>query len=174
MHFVPTVTRIWPRLDLEGVGEVLLTPRSADLPNYPSSIIIDNGCWSINSRKSSFKILDTHIELCKELAKDPRCIFVLPDIEPDPKASLYYLDLFLREVKPPRFSLVDMAIYLDRTDLIEGSEFLSIPARRLKKANFNLQKYHLLGTTKVNGARSWDDLDYDTENVKAEVQRRSR
>lgn len=173
MYFIPTVTSIWPRLNLEGIEEVLLTPRSILLPQEPKTLLIDNGCWAINTGRGSLDKLNEHIEICLELRKDPRCIFILPDIEKNPEASLFYLDRFLNEVKPPRFSLVDLDIYLNRTDLADGSEFLSIPARRARQAHYDLSRYHLLGTTDRNGARSWDDLCYDQSNIKEDVLRRT-
>jgi hypothetical protein len=176
MRYVPTVTGAWERMNLEGVDEVLLTPskRSKGLPKEPKTIIIDNGCFILNIRKKpptvAISKMKTHLELCKELSSDPRCIFVLPDYLHNTELNLFFQQEFLREIKPKRYSLVDTPM-LDET-FIYHAEFLCIPARHAKRARFDLSCYHLFG--RLNGfmpkARSWDDLLFnDTSTPMREI-----
>ena len=176
MRYVPTVTGIWKSLNLEGVEEVLLTPKSLDLPKEPSTILIDNGCWRINNRGASSGALEDHITLC-ELIEDPRCIFILPDVKDNKEVGCYFLNKFLERVKPKRFSLVDLEFFLDRKDLLEASEFLSIPSKRARrgKHHFDISIYHQLGSCPIEGSRSWDEFDYDpTQPIKNFVAAYSR
>ena len=177
MRYVPTVTRIWKKLDLTGVEEVLLTPVDTDLPKEPSSILVDNGCFSINRDLNLHPKLNDHIERCIELKKDPRCIFVLPDIRHNKDLAIHYMDAFLAAVKPSRFILVDVPHLLETyKHLIDDVEFLAIPSNREKRANFDLKRYHLFGRNPLSTeARSWDDLLFDAATpIKDQVLLRSR
>lgn len=157
------MTGIWKRLDLDGVEEVLLTPKGITLPKEPKTILIDNGCWRVNVRGISPQILEDHIAICEILVEDPRCVFILPDVDRDKDVSNYYLDRFLSVVRPRRYSLIDLEFFLDRKDLIYGSEFLSIPSKRAQMGgvHFDIAQYHQLGASPIEGGRSWDDLTYD-------------
>lgn len=168
MRFVPTVTRIWPQLDLAGVEEVLLTPISLELPQVPS-ILVDNGLFATNRRQASHR-LDSHIELCAELAKDPRCIFILPDLERDLSDCKRYIQLFLEIVQPKRYAAVDIPALTDWYGSIwGGSEFYCIPSCRATQAREPIELYHQLGKRPRPGGRSWDDLDYDATESLLEV-----
>jgi len=179
MRYVPTVTRRWRHLDLKGASEVLLTPSEYDrgsLPEEPSTIIIDNGGWIINTRKPEPDAVEQrvlkHIELCKDLKWDPRCVFILPDIRWSPILNRWALQAFMDQITPLRFALVDCKhILLDFPHLVDLAEFLCIPARNVEQRSFpDLGRYHLLG--RLDGkpaARSWDDSLFDTRKALSSV-----
>jgi hypothetical protein len=151
-------------MNLEGVDEVLLTPHSVMLPNEPKEILIDNGCFVINRRGGSLQNLDLHIERCKVLSKDHRCIFLLPDIESNPEAAIYYVNKFMQEVKPLRFAVVDLPIIMNEfPELVDHSEIFAIPSKRAKLASQDIFQYHLLGSNPQVLARSWDDLQFNSD-----------
>jgi hypothetical protein len=159
------------------VEEVLLTPVDTDLPKEPSSIIIDNGCFSINRDLSLHPKLNDHIERCLELKKDPRCIFVLPDIRHSKDLAIHYMNVFMKRIRPKKFVLVDVPHILENyKHLIDDAEFLAIPSNREKHASFDLKRYHLFGRNPTfTMARSWDDLLFDaTLPLKDQVLLRSR
>jgi hypothetical protein len=150
-------------MNLEGIEEVLLSPRSIELPREPKEILIDNNCFLINRRGCDVSVLDGHIELCKVLAHDSRCVFILPDIEKDQEACKVYIQRFMDEVKPLRFALIDLPFILENfTILIDHAELFAIPSNRVASAAFDLTHYHLLGSDPPVLARSWDDLQYDS------------
>jgi hypothetical protein len=176
VRYVPTVTRIWPRLDLTGVEEVLLTPVNSELPVGPKSLLIDNGCYSINRKTAPVEKLDLHIELCLKLSEDSRCIFILPDIRWDPELARIYVDRFLKTIRPRRYILVDIPHLLESfPKLPDLAECLAIPSNRVKSAHYPLHRYHLLGRDpQVDYARSWDDLLFDSKRpLKDQIEKRS-
>lgn len=177
MRYVPTVTRVWKKLDLTGVEEVLLTPVDSVLPKEPKSIIIDNGCFSINRDLKLHPKLNDHIELCLELKNDPRCVFVLPDVRHNKDYAIHYMNVFLERIRPKRFVLVDVPHILENFKfLIDDAEFFAIPSNREKTASFDLRRYHLFGRNpQFSEARSWDDLLFDVDvPLKDQVLLRSR
>lgn len=174
MRFVPTVTGNWKTLNLEGVDEVLLTPSRLDngkLPTEPRTIIIDNGCYILNSKHATKKMVierqKLHLEFCKYL-DDPRCIFVLPDCQRYPELNKKLVEEFLAQVKPDRYALVDkQRLYSEFDNLAVNAEILCIPFKSVGLINFELSRYHLLGRCRGNikdykNARSWDDCNYSS------------
>lgn len=164
MLYVPTISSSWARLDLSNVTEVLLTPRSIKLPVEPELIMIDNGLSIVNRRAGYKHRLSDHIAICTELVKDSRCVFILPDLERDELEGKYYLHRFLQEVRPKRFSVVEVPwIRGAFPNLYDYAEFLSIPSRRATQVMAPLNRYHLLGARPTSGARSWDDPLFDQD-----------
>jgi hypothetical protein len=185
MKYVPTVTRAWPYLDLEGVDEVLLTPSSTDLPPEPRTVLVDNGCYMINQgrcdRKTALERQARHTELCRTLAVDDRCVFVLPDLSRYPEVCQSVIDTFLQKVRPARFALVEHASFVHPAWLCHHAEFFCIKTDRFHLRLHPDGQYHLLGRTKRDAplfllpARSWDDSDYDPLlPLRTEIDRRMR
>jgi hypothetical protein len=170
VKYIPTVTGAWTKMDLDGVDEVLLTPSliTPGLPKEPKTIIIDNGYLQLNLHKKPLpgviSRMKAHLELCRKLREDRRCIFVLPSYLPNPELGLLFQKEFLNEIKPKRYAVMDTPILEER--YVYGAEFLCIPAIFSEKARYSISCYHLFGRLdNMPKARSWDDSLYGSFNL---------
>lgn len=166
IRFVPTVTGNVDKFDYAGVDEVLFSPHEGDTLPPVKNIIIDNHGFYINnplfvrSKERIFEIFNLHIEQCKRL-KDPRTIFILPDIKLLPEFCHDAINIFLDTVQPTRFVLVDGYGFFEHfPNLVENSEFYGLPAGN-KPTLETYENYHLFAPKDiVEEARSWDTSQF--------------
>lgn len=162
IRFVPTLTGLnFSRYELDEYDEVLITSKNSKyiLPeHYEGDIIIDNGGYSINHWNKPKENIYKHLEICKKIKHDSRCIFILPDIQKDTQFSIKMQELFLKEINPQRYSLVDFDTYIDRTDnkIVDDSYFYCINKNNILKRKFNKEQYHVFGYFNDNDFRSFD------------------